>query len=118
MFSVLLDVTKLFFLQFNVLLLSLSFHMSCYVFYVFVQIVKRNFLSVLNCLPLVVLSFVTCVTHVVLLNALSKHHNIYYFSVSVKKVRINEDWSVLRYALSDIFVILNLKEMKRMGIKV
>jgi hypothetical protein len=54
----------------------------------------------------------------VLLNALSKHHNIYYFSVSVKKVRINEDWSVLRYALSDIFVILNLKEMKRMGIKV
>jgi DNA-directed RNA polymerase beta subunit len=47
-----------------------------------------------------------------LLNALSKHHNICYISTCIKKTGMTEQCSKSRYALSDVFVLCNLKERK------
>lgn len=47
-----------------------------------------------------------------MLIALSKHYNIYCISISIKKIGINEEYSISWYALSDIFVFCNLKKRK------
>jgi hypothetical protein len=41
-----------------------------------------------------------------LLNALAKHYKIYYVSISIKKIGMNEEYSISWHALSDIFVFL------------
>jgi len=52
-----------------------------------------------------------------LLNALSKHYNIYHISIPINKIEMNEECSISWHALSDIFVFCNLKERKRKGDK-